>query len=236
MKVILWWGLKRSGNHGILNLILKSTSPSMHLNDVSLSYDHFKVIQNEPFVKNINPKLCNNNGIDREYIGCLGSALTVLSMEDKMPNFADIKKFEKSQKTLFKCLIIRNPFDMLISIYKEFEQSHSKLMKSLNMWFEQVKNILNNNYKMNGFILISYDKFYESEQYRQNIFTKLEINYDKIKKYLDVRKGHARSSWRNCGINCDKKQYFSDDAFFCKNVTNNQILKNTWLAIKNILV
>ena len=43
MKIIIQFGLKRSGNHGISNLILKSNNNFVHLNDLNdLDYNKFK--------------------------------------------------------------------------------------------------------------------------------------------------------------------------------------------------
>lgn len=169
MVLIIFNGIKRSGNHGIINLMIKSNPNSVHINDVE--YDLEKINK----YKNI---AITDRVVDRKYTGFKDSFLTIISIEDN---------FTKSSlgKTVY---LVRNPYNNLASLYCTTGKSFEKMIYYKKLWKSMVNYIKDNNK-----YYILYDKFYRNEDYRKNVFKKLGIRYDP--QYLCDKPGWAKSSF-----------------------------------------
>ena len=77
MKVFIQIGIKRSGNHGILNLIKKSGIKNyIHMNDIHhFTYENYKYFsEKEPEYKPVN---------DHTWTGFKGVDMVIISLENK---------------------------------------------------------------------------------------------------------------------------------------------------------
>lgn len=225
--IILWYGLRRSGNHGIQDLFLNSSNMDfVHLNDTKLNYDKF--IEYSNIQKTY-------KRIDGKYIGFKNIECVLISMENILLDnveLLNIKKFDNFN--VKKILLLRNPINNLASIWKVYNKNSSILFHVRNLWIEYAKLILNTNIE-EEFIVIIYDKFYKNIEYRNEIFNKIYTNVFCDEKYLNIKNGYATSSFvdiKNENLNeYNRYIFYEDDDFFNKEITQNNILIELW---KNI--
>lgn len=228
-KIVFFYGLRRSGNHGILNLIIKEYPNYVHINDTILSFDKY---ENN---KNIDITLRNS---DNKYVGFKECDLLIISMENQIPDFNEINKFNEIED-IHIFILLRNPVNNLESAWTIYNDK-KKVNEIRDLWITYSKIFINDckdyndsNKKINYII---YEKFYNNEQYRIDIFQNLNIKYNDVKKFLNESPGHAKSSFKN-----DKKNYgknksidlkiklYNDNANFKKLITNE--LKENWKII-----
>lgn len=209
MKIIIQFGLKRSGNHGISNLILKSNNNFVHLNDLNdLDYNTFK---------NFLEKEGNLSIVDNVWTGLKKCQKVLISLENK--SVISLKKnitdFSQERNIRF-IILLRNPYNNMASLYKYFLEKKIKtglilLTQCIQLWKEYCNYILQSN---NNCISIIYDKFYSDVQYRREIFDILKINYNE--KYVNEINGWG-------------KTFFDLKA----NTTKNQDIFKRYLNFKN---
>ena len=97
MKIIIWYGLRRSGNHGLLQLLMNSlTFKYFFHNNVELS--HAKILQNIE-----NEILCYR---DIQYL--------LVSIENKLINFEEIKKFKNHFEIVKVLYPVKNVFGLYL--------------------------------------------------------------------------------------------------------------------------
>lgn len=222
-KIVFFYGLRRSGNHGILNLIIKEYPNYVHINDTILSFDKY---ENN---KNIDITLRNS---DNKYVGFKECDLLIISMENQIPDFNEINKFNEIED-IHIFILLRNPVNNLESAWTIYSDKE-KVKEIRNLWLIYADLFINNNDDKINYII--YEKFYNDEKYRINILAKVNINYNNVKKFLDESNGHAKSSFQK-----DKKKYsknksvdlkinlYNDNKNF-KNLISNE-LKNKWKII-----
>ena len=222
-KIVFFYGLRRSGNHGILNLIIKEYPNYVHINDTILSFDKY---ENN---KNIDITLRNS---DNKYVGFKECDLLIISMENQIPDFNEINKFNEIED-IHIFILLRNPVNNLESAWTIYSDKE-KVKEIRNLWLIYADLFINNNDDKINYII--YEKFYNDEKYRINILGKVNINYNNVKKFLDESNGHANSSFQK-----DKKKYsknksvdlkinlYNDNKNF-KNLISNE-LKNKWKII-----
>ena len=125
MKLVILIGLKRSGNHGITNLILKTQRNHLHLNDLkNFTYENF-----QKFSK----KQTKIQTIDQEWGGFKNKDFLLISLENNELNalIDEIGNFKEEKNVI---LLLRNPFNNLASAYKYFiEKRKSKIRKNYRM-------------------------------------------------------------------------------------------------------
>ena len=113
MKVIIQIGIKRSGNHGILNLIKKSGIKNyIHMNDIH----HFTYANYEYFSKK-EPEYNPVN--DHNWTGFKGVDVVIISLENKCIPKKELEKFHNIPNIHF-IVLLRNPFNNAASAYKYF--------------------------------------------------------------------------------------------------------------------
>ena len=173
MKIFLFYGLKRSGNHGIISSIIQAHPNSIHINNVRLSTSKFRKFRNIPITKNARSKY---------YTGFKNAECLIISMENRSFDIHKINKFQKAftnnYDTIYPILLLRNPYNNSSSIWKVYRNLpiKAKLEKTkfiINTWQLYANEYLNNN---SIFIKILYDKFYTDNDYRNNIFKLFNIN------------------------------------------------------------
>lgn len=162
MHIILFYGLRRSGNHAILNLFIKGYKNYVHINDV-------KELDYEEFNKNAMIPITVTD-IDRKYTGFLKTDLVIISMENKLPNYDVINKIQESYENVYVFMLLRNPINHLSSAWTEYKNNKKNIFNEIKkLWIEYSKIIIKNDNKINYII---YDKFYSNEDYRINILKK----------------------------------------------------------------
>lgn len=192
MKIFIFYGLKRSGNHGIISSIIQAHPNSIHINNVRLSIAKFRKFYNIPITKHAR---------SRQYTGFKNADCLIISMENNSPDIVKIKKFQKAFSnhidTVYPILLLRNPYNNASSIWKIYHNLNvtSQAVKTtfiINTWKLYATEYLNDN---SIFIKILYDKFYTDNHYRKNLFKLFNIdNIDNID--FDVKYGPGTSSFK----------------------------------------
>jgi len=234
MKTIIQIGLKRSGNHGLLNLIKKSFTNDniVHLNDISVFsyklYEKYSQIEVSKREKN------------NKWGGFKNADLILISIENKNIDklFVELKKFNHLPN-FHVIVLLRNPYNNASSVYQYFLKiqcaEKDRLTKILiNEWITYALFILTYQFVGNT-IPIIYDKFYKDEQYRKDIFEYLDLNYKK--EHLNQVTGWGVSFFeRNCKDTSKMNIFtrflvFQNNSFFIQNIFRNKDLFDLWTEI-----
>jgi len=172
-KEIRFIGLQRSGNHAVINWILKQCKSNyLFFNDV----DPVDPLSRSRIVE----ESCNSNEV-----GCL-----LYSYEDRLLNVISSAKFYPKVNTYntkikkrYDVLVIRDPFNLFASRLK-----HSAVptdtslyisgLSTPNLWITYAKEYLNEtSYLNNNKVVINYNRWCISESYRREIANALELNF-----------------------------------------------------------
>ena len=227
MKIIILIGLKRSGNHGLTNLILRSEPNHLHLNDLK----HFQYEQFKQFLK----KKGSCQIVNHKWCGFKNKKLVLISLENNELN-AVIDEIHNFEEKLNVILLIRNPFNNLASAYKYFIEKRIGhglflLQQMKILWKQYCRFIL----KKHSLTCILYDKFYSNLEYRKKIFKELEVEYKE--EHLNEITGYGRSFFDLNAKNTDKQdifnrwKYFKDDKYFIQYVLNDSELCGLWNSV-----
>lgn len=172
-KIFFILGVKRTGNHAIINWLYKMIPNYVHLNNMRLSdftvtnYDKYLTVLpvTENYVDNCWTKFnCSNN--------------LIISFENA--NVQDttklINKFcEQIQIKPVIILIYRNPYNALSSIWKIYNKNQQILNKHIKLLIDYGHDFLNNDMqRMN----ILYDKWFKDITYRKSLSKKLSLQFD----------------------------------------------------------
>lgn len=229
-KEIRFVGLRRSGNHAIINWILKqSEQPVLFYNNV---------YPNNPFCKYPEKGSLNYS----EY------ALRLYSLEDRvLPTIASNKVYP--QKTVFNdsvideridVLILRDPFNLFASRLKTSSKYnrnkplyYSGGLEIQHLYLTYLKEYLGiTNFLNNKKVCINYNKWKDSEEYRKLIASQLKINF--------TDKGLQEVSSIGGGSSFDQLNYKTQGAFmltdqrwkdFSNSKSFNSLFKNQELLI-----
>ena len=230
MKVIIHFGIRRSGNHGILNLIKNSgIKKCVHINDLH----NFKYELFQQYSK-INITLFE---IDNTWTGFKDVDLLIISLENKIIPKKELEKFYSIPNIHF-VILLRNPFNNAASAYKYLITTECKsttiLLKYLMTLWKNYTDFFLKDENLKS-TLILYDKFYKNEKYRTNIFEKLGLTYNK--KHLNEIKGWGKSFFDLKATNTNNQKIFErwkvfeNDEIFIKNILDDQELHDLWEKI-----
>jgi len=239
MKQIIQLGIRRSGNHGITNLLVQSFNDqkyTVHLNDLQdKGMKWYRYFKQQPITKNY---------MDREWTGFKGCSLCVFSFENQRLTrhfIRDLQKLKKKQNDLHLLIILRHPFNNLASAYRIYTQNGQiqnketldKCLEIKSLWKEYASFILK---KHKDFQPIFYYKFYNDKSYRENICKKLGIRCDDSKLTKIYSWGWSSfSGYNKLDYNALFSRYknYEDDEWFKQNVLQDTELKNLWNRINN---
>lgn len=170
-KEIRFVGLRRSGNHAIINWILKqSEQPVLFYNNV---------YPNNPFCKYPEKGSLNYS----EY------ALRLYSLEDRvLPTIASKKVYPQKKvsndsviEEKIDVLILRDPFNLFASRLKTSRNKplyYSSGLEIQHLYLTYLKEYLGiTNFLNNKKVCINYNKWKDSEEYRKLIAKQLKINF-----------------------------------------------------------
>ena len=234
MKTIIQIGLKRSGNHGIINLFKHAYALNniVHLNDISIfSYELYKKYSQIE----INKREKNN-----EWSGFKNAELVIISLENKdiAETLIELKKFYHLED-FHIIILLRNPYNNASSTYKYLLEiqcrDRNKLVNWLmKEWVKYAKFLLF--HQIGGCITpIIYDKFYQNKDYREDVFRILEINYKE--EYLNDISGWGISFFNKDCKDASKMDTFTrylmfqNNPYFINYIFKNKRLFDLWDAI-----
>jgi len=226
-------GIKRSGNHAISNWLYPMLDKYLHINDMKLkNMKNYNKFLNKRYITNkSNIKFKNYN-----FTYFSKDSNLLISFEDqyldKLAN--SINEFNNSKSVI---LLIRNPFNMLASIYKLsfnslFENYKNRLHFFKSLWKSYAKEFLGITNFFNNKILILYDKWVQNDMYRKEIINKLGLVFNDCNK--NTVSGYGHSSFDRKVKDASKLnvltryEYFNNDPFFINIVLEDIELYNLW--------
>ena len=224
-------GLRRSGNHAVLNWIFKQLQhPVYFINNVEAGMSPFrfghlhfpdKEYRNEAW-GNFSPK---------EY---LIYSYEDYSLKDICTPYSESKHdlwVGKTRKR-YDVLLLRDPFNLLASrLKKNYMDVKTPSESVVSLWIEQAKECLGEtNLLKHNKIVINYNQWFRSVEYRQKLASQLGLEFsDKGFNYVSSYGGgssfDARSFQGNAACMDVETRWrcFKDDKAFLKLVANEEI-------------
>ena len=219
MKTIILHGLRRSGNHWLISILLQQFSNYVHLNNICLSYD--KYIK----WKNIEK---NKERIDNNWTGFKDVECVVISLENKTINNNELDNFRKIDNCHF-VFLLRSPYCHFSSVWKVYNKNESRLLEIIKLWKIYAKFFIHNN--NNEFIKVLYDELTTKENYKINLLKKLGIDNININENKQIM--WQKSSFNSNSVHKQQvyktleNSVFKDDEKFLKLVKDKE-LDNLW--------
>ena len=223
MKTIIIHGLRRSGNHFLISIILQQFSDYVHINDTTLSYD--KYIK----WKNIEKK---KKRIDYKWTGFKDVECVVISLENKTINNNELDNFKKIDNCYF-FILLRSPYCHFSSVWKVYNKNERRLLEIIKLWEIYAKYFIQNN--NNEFIKVLYDKLSTNENYKINLLKKIgisNINIDENKQIMwQTSSFKSNPEYKQQVYKTLENCIFKDDKNFLKLVKDKEI-NNLWDLLK----
>lgn len=113
MKTVILYGLRRSGNHYLISLVLNQFKNYVHINDCNLNFETYQKYRR---IK----KTADRS--DKVYVGFKGVDCVVLSVENKKINWEEVRKF-KGPKDVHVLVLLRHPVGNFCSMWRVFSKT-----------------------------------------------------------------------------------------------------------------
>ncbi|MBE9114821.1 hypothetical protein IQ249_02820 [Lusitaniella coriacea LEGE 07157] len=197
-KAIRIVGLKRSGNHAIINWIRKQEGGNVwYLNNLRPQQNPYRYLDEhyprEKWEKEAKGNLTKKDCLIYSYENCELSKIIDSDFEEKHELYLG-KSAER-----YDVLILRDPFNMLASMlhnHKKQIQQQGQITKNyfqgknrygrdkkggeelISLWIDYAKEFLGEtNFLNHNKVVISYNSWFSSEDYRKELSQKLKLNF-----------------------------------------------------------
>lgn len=205
MKLILLFGLRRSGNHFLISTILQHSPNHVHINDSYLSYEEYTRHKQIDVIQ---------RSSNQKYVGFKDVDCVVISMENKRIDWGELEKFQV-EPDVYTILLLRNPYNNLSSVWKSYNKHVSRTKEILELWPIYAELFLHNTKFRN----VLYDEFCTNEMYRNEILHTLGIQHIQYDSNSYIR--YQQSSFSNTELRqrCYGSLHdcvYKDDPAFCK--------------------
>ena len=222
MKTIILYGLRRSGNHFLISLILQQISNFVHINNNDdFSYENYIKWKNIEKTK---------DRIDHNWTGFKDVECVVISMENKTINNNELDNFKKLDNCYF-FILLRCPYCHFSSVWRAYLKNECKLLEIVKLWKIYAEFFIYNN--NSEFIKVLYDELATNKKYIFNVIKKIGINNININKEKYIK--HQTSSFI---INLSSQTYktlntciYANDKEFL-NIVNDNKIENLWNLVK----
>jgi hypothetical protein len=219
-------GIKRSGNHAIINWLYKMIPDYVHINNLPHG-----LITEDNIVKH------KKNTYDRNYIdkGWTDYKDNVIISLENAPLNVTVNKIMSVCHVPYKIIVVvRNPKNTLASIWKVYENRKDILETHAWMWLAYAEELAKNTYNV-----IIYDKWFSDLKYRKLISARLGLVFDDS-NFNNIFK-HGVSSfdgykYQNCASKMDvlhRAEYFKGDKYF-NSIINNSKMSELWNKIYTV--
>lgn len=220
MKTIILYGLRRSGNHFLLSLILQQFSNFVHINN----NDDFSY---ENYIKWKNIEKTEDR-VDHTWTGFKDVECVVISMENKTINNNELDNFKKLDNYHF-FILLRCPYCHFSSVWRAYLKNECKLLEIVKLWKIYADFFIYNN--NSEFIKVLYDKLVTDKIYIFNIIKNIGVNNINTEHYIK----HQSSSFGN-GMSRQtyktlKTCIYANDKDFL-NIVNDNEIENLWNLLK----
>lgn len=230
-------GIKRSGNHAILNWLYKMIPNYLHLNNLPL-----KLLNSFHYKKFLTENINIDNYIDKNWTHFSKLTNLIISLENQNIKKSStlIKKFCNDLNIKSEIImLVRSPNNNFASIWKIMNEDTELLKHHKQLWKEYAEEIINNIY-LEKKIVINFDKWFMDQKYRLEITRHLNLNFDD--ENFDKIFKHGFSSFdgykfKDCATKMDvlnRIDYYQNDINFLKLINEKEIII-LWDKIKFIL-
>ena len=166
MKTIFLYGVRRSGNHFIISVILQHFSNYVHINDSYISYDQYMKYKDiEKY----------ENHCDHKWTGFKNVDCVLISIENKPIEKDEVDKFKDIEGCYFLSLL-RCPYTQFSSAWKTYDKDSNRMREILKLWKLYANHFLEDD---NQFIKILYDEFASNDDYIVDTIQKLGCIFNK---------------------------------------------------------
>lgn len=247
MKVYFFVGIKRSGNHAILNWLYKMIPNYIHLNNLrinSLNVKHYK-----KHLTNKDEFKSNEIYSDNSWIPFTKNHNLIISLENQDLNIVKtrINKFVNQSKVDHEIiLLIRSPHNNMASVWKIFSRQKYKdtldstMDKHIKLWFDYAEEAIHN--KLFGSCkVVLYDRWFMDQQYRSNIANNFDLQFDDSNFEVIYRHGSSSFDGYKYQNNASKMDVLNrfdalsrDTDFLTKIGQHKEIMNIKWNVVKHI--
>lgn len=181
-KIFMVHGLKRSGNHAIINWLLPQ-APTEYFNNIipvaSILTGHSTLPKEQTFEAWLKKKV--RNQIKRAYLKAFKNFM--VSLED---HTLDTYIFSPTPQEIVNILIIRDPENLFSSrVKKAFSINHPAyprensriLCRAISIWKQHAKEFLGDTNTLTNKVCISYNLWFSSSDYRRSISEQLGFEF-----------------------------------------------------------
>ncbi len=231
------FGVKRNGNHAILNWLYKMIPDYVHLNNLPP-----ELITKQNFVTHLTKTktASKNNYIDKQWTQYSDKNNLIISVENAVLEqiVKTVTKICTDLKLKFTIIVVlREPRNALASIWKVYDKNLDILNFHQKMWISYAEELLAKKVCMyKDVVCVMYDKWFTDVDYRKAVAKKLDLkfedsNYDKIFKHgvssFDGYKYQNSASKMNV---LNRFSFFKDDQQF-KIVASDKRLAKLWVKL-----
>lgn len=233
-------GIKRSGNHAILNWLYKMIPNWVHMNNMPINR-----LNSSQYKLNLTTLPLKQKYVDNRWIPFQSQNTLIISFEDQDLKVvaANISKFcKETNLTPHIGILTRSPQNNLASAYKVFKQNTSILAKYTTLWQRYATEAMDKtNFKENGLVIhpIFYDKWFENKKYREEWATNFGLKFDDGNKNSIFKHGTSsfdKMKYKNDASKMDvlnRAASFEKDPNFSRFV-NNERTQTLWKKYKKL--
>ena len=225
-------GLRRSGNHAIINWMVKQQSGYVsHLNNLIPQCNPYRVL----YCHYPKERLKEESWGHFRKKDCL-----IYSYEDySLKNITD-HKFEKNHnlyigksEVRYDLIILRDPFNLLASrIKSDMLDVKEENLQIIDLWIEYAKEFLQkSNYLHHNKICVNYNRWVSDVNYRQEIATHLNLDFtdtgfNEVRGYgggssFDGQDFHGKASDMNVN---NRWQHIMDHPLYHQFISNSELM------------
>jgi hypothetical protein len=191
MKTLRVMGMRRSGNHAIINWLLANFNNGKEV--IERYKTNCSIINDSTYV----PIFINSNASIVFFNSCVEDPfwgiksdfdlsnlnLIIHSYEDKLFSYIEEHSYNKCnnlEENIINIIILRDPYNMFASRQKYIDNYWTKVdLLHIDMWIAYAEEALNINNNINNKIIILYNKWLTDKDYRDDIANKLGVyNFD----------------------------------------------------------
>lgn len=226
-------GLKRSGNHAIINWIRKAHYGEVwHLNNIPTERNPYRFLY-EHYPKEKLRLEATGNFVKKD---CL-----IYSYEDYEIDKITSQRFESKHDiylgksaTRYDVLILRDPFNMIASrIQKDMMKVRNRSKTIVEIWISYAQEYLHEKqYMKHNKVVINYNKWFTDINYRKQIALELNFEFDDrgINEVMEEGGGSSFDGLNFKGkaveMNVLKRwEEFVDNPLFCNLLNNEELIE-----------
>lgn len=226
MRVIILYGLRRSGNHFLISLILQNYTNHVHINDINnMTYDNYLKYSNI----NVSQRYSDNH-----WIGFKGVDCVVLSVENQVIDPIQLETF-RTIPDISIVVLLRCPSSHFSSVWKVYNKGIDRLCEIVRLWDVYADYLLSLH---DVTIKVVYDELVTNDVYRnkrlKEIINKHPI-LDQSQKMIKYQHSSFANRKQQCMVYTDFTTcIFKDDLRFMSLIDHTAVHSKWLLVLKKM--